>query len=88
MSDYQVNNESVAAKKVVAAFDFDGTPTVKMAYMVREIPLTSRVRQVLQAWGTKLTVVRTAASEPIQSVESVIMVNDEWFSASEVPAGV
>ena len=33
MSDDQVNNESVSAKKVIAAFDFDGTITTKDTFL-------------------------------------------------------
>ena len=37
------------------------TPAVKTLYMPSEMPLTSRVRKVSQACGTKLQVVRMAA---------------------------
>ena len=37
-------------------------PVVNTLYMPSEIPLTSRVRKVSQACGTKLQVVSTAAA--------------------------
>jgi len=40
--------------------------------MPSEIPLTSRVRKVCQAWGKKLAVVKMAATVPIKSI---------WFTA-------
>jgi hypothetical protein len=36
-------------------------PSVKVEYMASEMPLTSRVRKVISACGTKDSVVSTAA---------------------------
>jgi hypothetical protein len=40
--------------------------------MLSEMPLTSRVRKVCQAWGTKLAVVKMAATEPTQSMRFMV----------------
>jgi uncharacterized protein with PIN domain len=43
------------------------------------MPLTSRVRKVCQACGTKLAVVKMAATEPTQSMRFMVCGYVGWF---------
>ena len=46
--------------------------------MPSEMPRTSRVRKVSQAWGMKLAVVRLAAAKPIHSVRGMVCLVSGW----------
>jgi len=45
---------------------------VNKLYILSEMPLTSRVRKVCHACGTKLAVVKMAATEPTQSMRFMV----------------
>jgi hypothetical protein len=48
-------------------------PDVNSVYIARERALVSRVLRTLIAWGTKLPVVRHAATMPTYSVVAILM---------------